>query len=102
MIRRPPRSSLFPYTTLFRSYLESVGLIEPSRTSSGYRVFGPEQLQRLRTLKELLERFDRSEEHTFELQSRQLLVCRLLLENINFLLFFLPLFSLPSILCIDL
>src|SRR3954449_12944057 len=39
-------------------YLESVGLIEPSRTSSGYRVFGPEQLQRLRTLKELLERFD--------------------------------------------
>src|SRR3954468_15446449 len=38
-------------------YLESVGLIEPSRTSSGYRVFGPEQLQRLRTLKELLERF---------------------------------------------
>src|SRR3954451_3169369 len=39
-------------------YLESVGLIEPSRTSSGYRVFGAEQLQRLRTLKELLERFD--------------------------------------------
>jgi MerR family transcriptional regulator, copper efflux regulator len=39
-------------------YLETVGLIEPSRTSSGYRVFGPEQLQRLRTLKELLERFD--------------------------------------------
>ena len=39
-------------------YLETVGLIEPSRTTSGYRVFGPEQLQRLRTLKELLERFD--------------------------------------------
>jgi DNA-binding transcriptional MerR regulator len=38
-------------------YLESVGLIEPSRTESGYRVFGPEQLQRLRTLKELLDRF---------------------------------------------
>jgi MerR family copper efflux transcriptional regulator len=38
-------------------YLESVGLIEPSRTSSGYRVFGAEQLQRLRTLKELLEHF---------------------------------------------
>ena len=38
-------------------YLETVGLIEPSRTSAGYRVFGPEQLQRLRTLKELLERF---------------------------------------------
>jgi MerR family copper efflux transcriptional regulator len=39
-------------------YLETVGLIEPRRTGSGYRVFGPEQLQRLRTLKELLERFD--------------------------------------------
>jgi MerR family transcriptional regulator, copper efflux regulator len=39
-------------------YLETVGLIEPSRTSAGYRVFGAEQLQRLRTLKELLERFD--------------------------------------------
>src|SRR4051812_2593373 len=38
-------------------YLETVGLIEPSRTSSGYRVFGPEQLQRLRTLRELLDRF---------------------------------------------
>jgi DNA-binding transcriptional MerR regulator len=39
-------------------YLESVGLIEPARTGKGYRVFGPEQLQRLRTLKELLERFE--------------------------------------------
>jgi MerR family copper efflux transcriptional regulator len=39
-------------------YLESVGLIEPARTGSGYRVFGPEHLQRLRTLRELLERFD--------------------------------------------
>ncbi|MEA2272905.1 MAG: MerR family transcriptional regulator, copper efflux regulator [Solirubrobacteraceae bacterium] len=39
-------------------YLETVGLIEPSRTSKGYRLFGPEQLQRLRTLKELLERHD--------------------------------------------
>src|SRR3954451_168746 len=39
-------------------YLETVGLIEPSRTSSGYRVFVPEQLQRLRTLRELLDRFD--------------------------------------------
>jgi MerR family copper efflux transcriptional regulator len=39
-------------------YLESVGLVEAGRTGSGYRVFGPEQLQRLRTLKELLERFE--------------------------------------------
>jgi MerR family copper efflux transcriptional regulator len=39
-------------------YLERVGLIEPSRTSAGYRVFGPGELQRLRTLRELLARFD--------------------------------------------
>ena len=39
-------------------YLETVGLIEPARTGSGYRVFGPEHLQRLRTLRELLESFD--------------------------------------------
>src|SRR3954452_18118097 len=39
-------------------YLETGGLIEPARTSSGYRVFGPEHLQRLRTLKEGLERLD--------------------------------------------
>ena len=39
-------------------YLETVGLIEPARTESGYRVFGPEHLQRLRTLRELLDRFD--------------------------------------------
>ena len=39
-------------------YLETVGLIEAARTSSGYRKFGPEQLQRLRTLKELLEEFE--------------------------------------------
>ena len=37
-------------------YLERVGLIEPARTSSGYRVFGPAELQRLRTLRELLDR----------------------------------------------
>ena len=39
-------------------YIESAGLIEPPRTSSGYRVFGPGELQRLRTLRELLARFD--------------------------------------------
>jgi DNA-binding transcriptional MerR regulator len=39
-------------------YLERVGLIEPARTASGYRVFGPGELQRLRTLRELLARFD--------------------------------------------
>jgi MerR family transcriptional regulator, copper efflux regulator len=39
-------------------YIESAGLIEPARTASGYRVFGPGELQRLRTLRELLARFD--------------------------------------------
>ncbi len=39
-------------------YLERVGLIEPARTPSGYRIFGPGELQRLRTLRELLARFD--------------------------------------------
>ena len=39
-------------------YIQSAGLIEPSRTASGYRVFGPGELQRLRTLRELLARFD--------------------------------------------
>ena len=39
-------------------YIERTGLIEPIRSSSGYRLFGPEELQRLRTLRELLERFD--------------------------------------------
>src|SRR5918999_4315379 len=39
-------------------YIESAGLIEPPRTESGYRIFGPAELQRLRTLRELLARFD--------------------------------------------
>src|SRR6266536_5762090 len=65
MIRRPPRSTLFPYTTLFRS------LAEPRRSRSVRAVDGP-------ALDQLGER---SEEHTSELQSRVDLVCRLLLEN---------------------
>src|SRR3712207_7657255 len=81
MIRRPPRSTLFPYTTLFRSLLfppcpkpESVTPSAParaglSRTPSGSRSFC------------LRDSGCRSEEHTSELQSRQYLVCRLLLEK---------------------
>src|SRR3712207_8526439 len=86
MIRRPPRSTLFPYTTLFRS--------------------GPQHYEVAQTVKRVLQRYQelqdiiailgidelgeedkvtvqraRSEEHTSELQSRQYLVCRLLLEN---------------------
>src|SRR5258707_8773776 len=94
MIRRPPRSTLFPYTTLFRSerrqleesvarserelhvFEEPVGRLEPAvaderndlvrRNQERHRVDEPEE---------------RSEEHTSELQSRQYLVCRLLLEK---------------------
>src|SRR5258707_4886388 len=71
MIRRPPRSTLFPYTTLFRSVrhrlvaeLGGRGLADDDR---------PRALEPLDA--------DRSEEHTSELQSRQYLVCRLLLEK---------------------
>src|SRR5438105_15014018 len=67
MIRRPPRSTLFPYTTLFRSDLDPV----------------PQLVIRLAEPSQALERSDavRSEEHTSELQSRVDLVCRLLLEK---------------------
>src|SRR6266496_6292849 len=68
MIRRPPRSTLFPYTTLFRSGRE--GGIPGGIVLVG----GSAQLQGIR-------RLARSEEHTSELQSRRDLVCRLLLEK---------------------
>src|SRR3712207_8953070 len=81
MIRRPPRSTLFPYTTLFRSRLLEVnpnacwswgGILEDMAAMSGltYPVI----------LQSILHAA-RSEEHTSELQSRQYLVCRLLLEK---------------------
>src|SRR3712207_8496743 len=84
MIRRPPRSTLFPYTTLFRSVR---GHVEPRRAGvarAEHRARrGPEvELERV-ALANLVEGLaeDRSEEHTSELQSRQYLVCRLLLEK---------------------
>src|SRR2546425_2696453 len=73
MIRRPPRSTLFPYTTLFRS-AEGVGELHREAVGLGDdfgRYAGP--LQRARV--------NRSEEHTSELQSLAYLVCRLLLEK---------------------
>src|SRR3712207_9052005 len=80
MIRRPPRSTLFPYTTLFRSRFRRVpdGQLE-SRISafSRGRCTGDPGLQRTPALPARR----RSEEHTSELQSRQYLVCRLLLEK---------------------
>src|SRR3712207_7397533 len=85
MIRRPPRSTLFPYTTLFRS---RAGRQAPARRRL------PERLQRQGRHRrvergdrpersEVLGKLRRSEEHTSELQSRQYLVCRLLLEKKN-------------------
>src|SRR3712207_7183010 len=74
MIRRPPRSTLFPYTTLFRSGGDGAplggraGLDGRDARRAGHR---PHHRRRA----------DRSEEHTSELQSRQYLVCRLLLEK---------------------
>src|SRR3712207_8127996 len=92
MIRRPPRSTRFPYTTLFRS-LSPQG--SPARSASGSQV--PLAGLHLRHWPQVLtgpgrqvpfwQVSPRSEEHTSELQSRQYLVCRLLLEkkNIHFL-----------------
>src|SRR3712207_7101165 len=81
MIRRPPRSTLFPYTTLFRSVggraCEHVGL-RPSLGRGVSRHRHPTRIGRARRAG--LPR-SRSEEHTSELQSRQYLVCRLLLEK---------------------
>src|SRR5258707_10093918 len=68
MIRRPPRSTLFPYTTLFRSRI--------GRRRSASRSAAPEPQRSA-----AWGRWGRSEEHTSELQSRQYLVCRLLLEK---------------------
>src|SRR3712207_7218452 len=83
MIRRPPRSTLFPYTTLFRSDLPIPGE-PPSRTSEPGTM--PPPSTRSNSPIPVHDRgtgvvSTRSEEHTSELQSRQYLVCRLLLEK---------------------
>src|SRR3712207_8789972 len=94
MIRRPPRSTLFPYTTLFRSVGDDlVGLLGmPGRVTEGLELLvgvvdGLCGRQQQGGDRQRVERIDdavlvvRSEEHTSELQSRQYLVCRLLLEK---------------------
>src|SRR3712207_7210480 len=92
MIRRPPRSTLFPYTTLFRSALapllaggegaiDGVGAERVLERDRFFRVAGPSEDVAARDHR--LETGERSEEHTSELQSRQYLVCRLLLEKKN-------------------
>src|SRR3712207_8358311 len=81
MIRRPPRSTLFPYTTLFRS-VKAECVIQTQRAEriclGGERA--DEAIVFLRRLP-VIHHEQRSEEHTSELQSRQYLVCRLLLEK---------------------
>src|SRR3712207_8620906 len=83
MIRRPPRSTLFPYTTLFRSELghttrvdDAAEGIRRERERDDARAFAQRAVEVVQ-----VERPVRSEEHTSELQSRQYLVCRLLLEK---------------------
>src|SRR5690349_23727533 len=89
MVRRPPRSTLFPYTTLFRSLLAAVGpdevrghaahaLVVAAREVADARPF---DLHDARAEVGQLSGRERSEEHTSELQSRRDLVCRLLLEK---------------------
>src|SRR3712207_6848286 len=106
MIRRPPRSTLFPYTTLFRSH-GSGNLIQtllrhnlvdqfrlwifPLVIGSGKRLFPEGTIpfglklvdSKVSTTGVVIGTYERSEEHTSELQSRQYLVCRLLLEKKN-------------------
>src|SRR5260221_10062644 len=91
MIRRPPRSTLFPYTTLFRSLRAIAGPIPVVTRYDGIRDFD----QLATTEKENSEGFvvsflsgQRSEEHTSELQSHSDLVCRLLLEKKKIIAFF--------------
>src|SRR3712207_7400415 len=102
MIRRPPRSTLFPYTTLFRSHVDAIVLVgegtagealareAEARSTPVLHAWlepDPSAATRLRGIRVLAfagigrpAKFFRSEEHTSELQSRQYLVCRLLLE----------------------
>src|SRR5258708_21035705 len=94
MIRRPPRSTLFPYTTLFRSRTVIAGVVVERSARAGHDkrvpdIAGavPAQLPRA-VLGEVIEQeqhqqYQRSEEHTSELQSPDHLVCRLLLEKKN-------------------
>src|SRR3712207_8447612 len=83
MIRRPPRSTLFPYTTLFRStsWWALIASLKPSQPPSSSAAMRGTVVRTLFTRVDSVKRSGRSEEHTSELQSRQYLVCRLLLEK---------------------
>src|SRR3989442_9975938 len=93
MIRRPPRSTLFPYTTLFRSVVdeyyaeESTKVLDPVCSYLAEHGVQATRLSKVGPVADSIikaaeeGKFDRSEEHTSELQSRPHLVCRLLLEK---------------------
>src|SRR3712207_7143434 len=97
MIRRPPRSTLFPYTTLFRSIVNLKEFLDELNTFNelsghgnafGFKITLDNIIKTVNRANEKLkdikiEDVYRSEEHTSELQSRQYLVCRLLLEKKN-------------------
>src|SRR5260221_9913387 len=86
MIRRPPRSTLFPYTTFFRSHHRHAYLCSLPRRQLRKRPPGARH-ERPRSLPRRQLRNDRSEEHTSELQSHTDLVCRLLLGKKNVITF---------------
>src|SRR5690349_24120594 len=83
MLRRPPRSTLFPYTTLFRSYENDEQMVNPQAQEVSGTQGTPNKYNIAPQKNGLIVREDkhRSEEHTSELQSRRDLVCRLLLEK---------------------
>src|SRR3712207_8368152 len=84
MIRRPPRSTLFPYTTLFRSEQLVIQVLDHRGAGAGGQhdiALVAQHLDRAAGYGARLVAKARSEEHTSELQSRQYLVCRLLLEK---------------------
>src|SRR5438034_2433003 len=84
MIRRPPRSTLFPYTTLFRSLqlvCAQIPEVDPIETRIRERLLGRTGHEHLSTARRGADAMARSEEHTSELQSHSDLVCRLLLEK---------------------
>src|SRR3712207_8715985 len=86
MIRRPPRSTLFPYTTLFRSVAGGFDIVignPPYVRHEQLKELKPELQARYKCYAGTADLYVRSEEHTSELQSRQYLVCRLLLEKKN-------------------
>src|SRR5256886_12553373 len=88
MIRQPPRSTLFPYTTLFRSHHGALGSYatvylpaDIDAEALAARIAALRGIEMVLTRAAAASRFERSEEHTSELQSQSNLVCRLLLEK---------------------